>query len=324
MEKLKQAVSEILDTLLGYERQPDGTYSYEIYADYRDKLDTKTVIQILESKEPMETFWEQLDEGYWDYQWTLENELENEIRAKLTDEDGPYPDGLSDEDDAMLRDVLLELVYFKLPTGHYLKQEFPVDIMVDTGDGNYDYTLNAAYPCWYGVYGAPIDDRAGIVWLAKTQGYTRGKLQRALRQGDIAEPKGFLETMRQELANLPSHMSTVTFLVELTLERLIELNRLIKLQDREGRHYDARENPYCGYIILDKNTETGLYDPWCGGGSCFEIQLERDVKLPIKYIRSALPDGGDGYSVDEVYAMCGSAWKSGGVKIIHAPAKLAA
>ena len=142
--------------------------------------------------------------------------------------------------------------------------------------------------------------------------------------GDMTNPKGFLQSMRVELANLPSAMSTVTFLVELTLEELIELNRLIRLQDRNGHFYDSRKNPYCGYIIIDKNTETGLYDPWNGGGSVFEIQLERDVRLPIKYIRSALPDGGDGYSIDSVYGMCGSAWQCGGVKTIHAPAKLAA
>lgn len=324
VEKLKQAISGILDTLLGYTRQPDGTYCYEIYADYRDEMDARTAIRILAAGEPMEVFWDTLDEWYREYRWTLEDELEKEIRVKLTAGDGPYPNGLSEEDDEALRDALLEMVYFNLPADHYLKQTFPVDIMVDTGDGNYDYTLNAAYPCWYGTCGVPIDDRAGIVWLAKTQGYTRGKLQKALRQGDMADPKGFLESMRVELANLPSHMSTVTFLVELTLERLIELNRLIKLQDRNGRHYDSRENPYCGYIIIDKDTETGLYDPWCGGGSVFELQLEKDVRLPVKYIRSALPDGGDGYPVGEVYGMCSSVWKRGGVKLIHAPVKLAA
>ena len=127
-----------------------------------------------------------------------------------------------------------------------------------------------------------------------------------------------------ELANLPSAMSTVTFLVDLTLEQLIGLNRLIRLQDRDGRNYDSRKNPYCGYVVIDKDTMTGLYDPWQGGGSVFEIQLEKDVRLPVKFIRSALPDGGDGYSVEEVYGMCGSAWKQGGVKMIHAPVKLAA
>lgn len=324
MEKLKQAIADILDTMLGYYRQPDGTYCYEIYADYRDEMDNKTAIKILKSEDPMETFWETLDEWYQDYRWSLESELEDTIRTRLTDEGGPYPDGLPDREDDMLRDVLLDMVYYELPQEHYLKQEFYVDILTDTGDANYNFTLNSVYPCWYGDYDAPIDDRAGIVWLAKTQGYSKGKLRKALRQGDMADPKGFLESMRQELANLPSHMSTVTFLVSLTLEQLMELNRLIKLQDRNGRHYDARENPYCGYIIIDKNTETGLYDPWSGGGSCFEIELERDVRLPIKYIRSALPDGGDGYSVGEVYAMSGSAWKSGGVKSIHAPVKLTA
>ena len=324
MEKLEQAISDVLDTMLGYDRQPDGMFRYEIYADYRDEMDNKTAIKILQTEDPLEVFWETLDECYQDYQWMLESELEDEIRNKLTDADGPYPDGLSDEDDAMLRDVLLDMVYYELPEKHYLEQTFYVNIMVDSGDGNYDHTLNAVYPCWYGYHNATIDDRAGIAWLAKTQGYTKGKLRKALQQGDVANPKGFLASMRQELANLPSHMSTVTFLVELTLEQLIELNRLIKLQDREGRHYDSWQNPYCGYIIIDKNTETGLYNPWCGGGSCFEIELGRDVKLPIKYIRSALPDGGDEYAIESVYGMCGSAWKSGGVKTIHAPVKLTA
>ena len=130
-----------------------------------------------------------------------------------------------------------------------------------------------------------------MAWLAKTQGYTKGKLWRALQDGDMSDPKGFLQSMRVEVANIASHMNTLTFLVELTLEQLIELNRLVKLQ----------------------------YDPWGGGGSVFEIELEKDVRLPIRYIRSALPDGGDGYGIGDVYGMCYSAWTQGGVKLIHAP-----
>lgn len=321
---LEQAISGILDSLIGYDRQPDGTFTYEIYADYRDEMDDKTAISILQSEDPMGTFWEQLEEWYMDYRLTLEDDLERAVRTRLTASDGPYPEGLSNEDDDRLRDMLVDLVYYNPPAGHFLKQSFYVNIMVDTGDGNYDYTLNSAYPCWYGSYKDAIDPKAGIAWLAKSQGYTRGRLKRALQQGDMADPHGFLDSMRVELANLSTAMSTVTFLVELTLEQLIELNRLIKLQDRYGVHYDNRKNPYCGYIVIGKNTETGLFDPWNGGGSLFEIQLEKDVKLPVKYIRSALPDGGDGYSVGSVYGMCRSAWTNGGVKTIHAPVKLAA
>ncbi len=322
MDKLTKAVSGILDTLLGYDRQPDGTFAYEIYADYRDEMDAKTAIRILRSDDPVQAFREQLDEWYQDYRWQLEAELEDEVRSKLLT--GPYADGMSGEDYDRIPDVIRDLTYYSLPEEHFMNQSFRVNIMVDTGDGNYDYALNSAYPCWYGDYKSPIDPKAGIAWLAKTQGCTRGRLRKALRQGDMADPRGFLESMRVELANLPSAMATVTFLVELDFRQLIELNRLIRLQDRDGVHYDSRKNPYCGYIVLDKDTETGLYDPWNGGGSCFEIQLERDVRLPVKYIRSALPDGGDGHSIDSVYGMCGSAWQRGGVKTIHAPAGLSA
>lgn len=312
--RLKAAISDIIDAQLGYQLQKDGTFAYQIDADYRDEMDAKTAIEILKSDEPMETFWEILDEWYRDHEFQLRDDLENTIRAKLV-----ALDGLTDQDDAAFSDLLLELVYYNLPAEHFLKQVFKVNIMTDTGDGNFDYTLNYADRRWHGPRGEPIDDRAGIVWLARTQGYTRARLQRSLWLED--PPEGFLASMQVELANLSSRMSTVTFLVELTLEQLIELNRLVRLQDRNGRHYDSRDNPYCGYIILDKNTETGLYDPWYGGGSMFDIELEKDVKLPIKYIRSALPDGGDGYAVKDVYAMCATAWRHGGVKAIHAPVK---
>ena len=251
--RLERAISEMIDGKLGYQRQKDGTFAYEIYADYRDEMDPKTAIKILESQEPMETFLETLDGWYSDYEAQLRTDLEREIRGELTAQDGPYSRGLTDEAEVELWGLLTELVYYELPAQHFLKQTFRVNIMTDTGDGNYDYTLNRFDRRWHGPRGEPIDDRAGIVWLAKTQGYTRARLQRALWAEDA--PEGFLSSMQTELANLSSHMSTVTFLVELTLEQLIELNRLIHLQDREGRHYDARDNPYCGYIIIDKDTK---------------------------------------------------------------------
>lgn len=320
-QTMKEAIIEFLDKRWNLDRQPDGTFCREIYADYRDEMSADTAIKILQSKEPMETFYEVMSEWYLDYEGELRSELEKEIMDELTASDGPYPDGFTDEEEEIFRDLMLDLVLFSLPEDHYLKQTFPVDIMLDSGDGNTDFALNSVYPCWYGEYKEPIDSRAGIAWLAKSQGYTKGELRRTLRKDDGETSEGFLESVRQELVNLCSHMSTVTFLVEMTLEQLIEINRLIRLQDRNGVHFDARKNPYCGYIELDKNTMTGLFNPWNGGGSCFDIQLEKNVKLPVKYIRSALPDGGDGYSVSEVYGMCYSAWQQGEVTRIHAPVK---
>ena len=321
-EKLRHHILDALDRHPFLQREGD-CFFYEIYADYRDGMDSATATKLLSGDDPMQSFWESLEEWYFDYECQLRDELEQDVQSSLTAGDGPYPDGFTAEETRLFYDLMMDHVYFRLPEKHFLDQTFPVNIMLDTGDGNYDYVLNSVYPCWYGRYEEKIDDRAGIVWLAKSQGYTRANLQRALRDGDTSGPKGFLASMRAEVANIASHMNTVTFLVELSLSDLMELSRLIRLQDRNGHFYDSRKNPYCGYIILEKDTVTGLYDPWQGGGSVFEIQLERDVKLPVKYIRSALPDGGDGYAVESVYGMCGSAWTQGGVKMIHAPLKYA-
>lgn len=323
--RMEAAVLPLIEDELGnWCKRPDGTFECELYADYRDEMSNDTAIKILESDDPMQSFFEKLDEWYGDEEYQRRQELKDTIREKLTKEGEEYPDGLNDYEEDLLDGIVYEYIIFSYPEEHFLKQEFYVNIMLDTGDGNYDYTLNSVYPCWYGRYGQTLDDKAGIVWLTRQQGFTKTQLTKALMEGDIAEPKGFLESMRQEIANCASHMMTLTFLVTMTLEQLIELNRLIKLQDRNGHFYDATKNPYCGYIVLDKNTMAGLYDPWGGGGSVLEIELVKDVRIPIRFIRSALPDGGDGYSVESVYGMCGSAWKQGELKLIHSPKSLTA
>ena len=62
------------------------------------------------------------------------------------------------------------------------------------------------------------------------------------------------------------------------------------------------------YYISDN---AGLFDVWSGGGSLLEIELDKDVVLPIKCIWHAEIETGKseyGYSVDSVYGLVGSAW----------------
>lgn len=321
MDKMRAAVSAILDRKIGYCKQKDGTFECEIYADYRDEMDEKTAAEICSSSDPWLSLWEKMNEWYFEAECQYRSDLRKEVREELESDDGPYPQGFSNEEDAEFESVMDELVCWTYPEDHFLKQDFYVNIMLDTGDGNYDYTLNSVFPCWYGRPEETIDEKSSLLWLARQQGYTKTQLRKALLRGDMADPKGFLESCQVELANLPSHMATLTFLVRMTLRELIELNRCIKLQDRNGHLYDATKNPYCGYIVLGKETMTGLFDPWSGGGSVLEIELEKDVRIPIRFIRSAMPDGCDDcgrYGVGDVYGMCGSAWESS-VKEIHAP-----
>lgn len=78
------------------------------------------------------------------------------------------------------------------------------------------------------------------------------------------------------------------------------VEQLFALQD------SIRANAPNDGIVLGSNSMCGLYDPWNGAGSLLNIALDKEVILPYKYIDSALPDGGRGYGVANVYGMsCG-------------------
>ena len=329
MKTEKQALKERLETeALRFLREKpclrdngDGTFSQEIYADYRDVMEDETAAEICKSDDPREAFEEKMWEWYDDYAYDLCMELLGEF------EDSSYPDGFSKEERDILEDFFVEHVYYDYPEEHYLKQKFYVTIMTDTGDANYDFVLNSEYLCCQGKRGERIDRRAGIAWLARSQGYSKTQLQEALKLGDMAKPKGFLESMRVELANLPSCMSTVTFLVQMTLEQLISVNAALRKYERKiRRRHMAKKRSDCGYVVLGRETMTGLFNPWSGAGSVLEVELEKDVRLPVKFIYSALPDGA-GYweygSVGKVYGMCGTAWRDS-LKEINIPKKAAA
>lgn len=292
-----------------------GEFYIEIYADYSDKMDDKTIAEILASDYPEDTLHEKISECYADADMYVFGEAKNNVMQYLNK---MYPDEEFDEDDVL--NYIYENVYAKYPEDHYLKQEVYANIFMDTGDGNYDYVLNSVFPHYNGRQGEALNDKASIAWLARQQGYSKKALKNALYYCEYNDSE-FLKSMRAEVHNMGSHMSTLTFLVRLTLEDLIKINKLVKLQDVNGHKYDATENPYCGYIIIDKSVVAGLYDPWCGGGSILEIELDKDVKIPAKYIRQILPDGEDGYSIEGVYGMSGSAWKQNMIKTIHTPVK---
>ena len=331
MKTEKQALKERLEAeALRFLREKpylrdngDGTFSQEICADYRDVMEDETAAEICKSDDPREAFEEKMWEWYDDYAYDLCMELLDEFEDSMKPS---HPDGFSKEERDILEDFFLEHVYYDYPEEHYLKQKFYVTIMTDTGDANYDFVLNSEYLCCQGKRGERIDRRAGIAWLARSQGYSKTQLQEALKLGDTAKPKGFLESMRVELANLPSCMSTVTFLVQMTLEQLISVNAALRKYERKiRRRHMAKKRSDCGYVVLGKETMTGLFNPWSGAGSVFEIKLEKDVRLPLKFVYSALPDGAGRWrygSVGDVYGMCGSAWRDS-LKEINIPKKAA-
>lgn len=272
-------VREWLEKNYGDCRDASG-YAMELYADYRDEMDTKTAIEILGSDDPEVAFYEELGYMYETGQCNMEEELIEKCAADL---------GVAEDD---VRDAIYELTYPVYPADHFLKQEFYVPIMVDTGaESNVDFTLNGFDDKGF------IDLRSGIAWLIEQQGHSKSEIELDTERDSENE---FVNSTFDAVSYQTGDLSTLTFLVTMTLEQLIKLNSKWKSADKPGT------------ITISKDSFTLLFNPLDGAGSDF-IELERDVELPVNMIWEALPDCpyhiNYGWGVDETYGLTGTAWR---------------
>lgn len=281
--------------------EKNGCYFDEPYVDYNDELTDEDIANILEQEEPEWALEDMLSDCYQDTELQYRDDIIDKFQK--TEEGSKY-----DWDE--INDELVDMWYLKIPFEHYRQQEVCMDVLVDTGDMNYDYTLNAVYPHYNGRKDDEIDDKASLVWLAKMQGYTKEQLQNQLTNGeDKLDVKGFLETVYQEVINCSASCPTLIFPIKMTLEQAMKICRIINKRDKGGYKYEPEEREDCGSIIIDKNVDCALYDYWAGGGGCWGIELEKDVELPIKLIHKAVPDGSLDYSMKECYGVTSECWE---------------
>ena len=254
-----------------YFKKDGGEYIQECYVHYDDELSDKSIKEILESDSPMETFYDQFEPDFYDYDF-------NEVQRKVENEFEGY-----DENEEEIDEWLRENVHFYIPEGHYLNKKVCANLILDTGDGNYDYTLNNL------LNGEEISDESALLWLAIQQGYTKEQLEVAMAEGEFGGSK-FLKSAREECLNVTSSMNAVAFFVKMSIKDLI----------------NYKENPYT--FKIDAGTSCGLVDFWNGAGGILEIQLEKAVEVPADKVRSFTIDGADGYGVDKIYCMSSSFW----------------
>ena len=320
LSKTKEAVKAALKKRHGYAFKEDGMLHIECWPDYRDQMQDTTAIEILESEDPDLALEEKLEEWYLDW---IDQEKTETLDMLIDDlrENG----SISEEEEEDVRDyAACELICVDLPFDHYLDQHFRVPVMLDTGDLNHDFSLNAQLYPTYPFIKRKIDENASIVWLVRQQGHTPEELEKQIDTVKYdPENVTFLASVEQELANLPSQLSCVTFLTKMTLRQLIEVNRLKKLSKPEGRTiYTPCDRPDCGTLVLERTTMCGLFGPFDGGGSILEIELEKDAEIPINLIWNCLPDAKHSavnWTVDDVYGLTGKAWEYGGIKEIKGP-----
>ncbi len=279
--ELEKVIKDIIDNKTYLKKDENGIYFGEIYVDYTDSLSSESIQEIEFSDNPRETFYNQFDfievENI-EFHYVLET-----IKNNWKEEYGEYEDYKYD-----IIDFLNENVYFNLPYDHFLNEELNIDIIIDTGDGNYDFTLND-FASYNAVKDEKIKEKSSMLWLVKQQGYTREQLECAIRNQVFYNSK-FLKSIHAECINTTSHMNALAFFVKMTLRDFIEY----------------LENPTD--LTLNEKSSCGLYDCWNGAGSLLEIDLEKPVTIPKEYIQINV-DGSRGYGIGEIYGMSDDFWK---------------
>ena len=299
MKDIKELVKDYLEEHHAWEKKDDGNYHFDIYVDYSDEIEDSTAQEILESNAPRDTLIEKLWDWYQESEWDILDNLVDDFKKNVDPELFRQADIIEDGniDDYMIRDIFQDTVYIDYPEDWALSQEFCFNIIVSNGDDNYDFWLNEHIVDEDGNVDKDAE-KAGIVWLAKQQGYTLEQVVEILKDGDIAKPKTFLETVLQEVAN-GYGCEALTFCVKMTLGQATALKEKMK------------SNPN-GSIVLDKRVECGLFDPWEGGGSVLEIACEKDIEIPFKniwkfYIDARRSNRYD--SIHNVYGTGDSIWR---------------
>lgn len=288
VDKIKKYIS----ANMSLDEDSYGNYSFDTYINYDEELSSQRLKEIFESDYPEDTYYEMIANIYDDF------ETCDEIIRQLQNQ---FEEGYHE----YISDWVIEHVYQRLPYEHFLKKTVCIDITVDTGDANYDYTLNS-------FSDGKINKLASTVWLAKQQGYTKTEVENAYNFDDYYGKHGkqsiFLKSLTREYINENSHINTLTFLVKMSLAdaiKLVTAKRHLEGSMTEDERYNPIKNKNRSYIILGKNTETGLIDFWNGSGSLLEIELEKDVKLPLKYVNNIYPDECYDYGFKRIYG-CGS------------------
>jgi hypothetical protein len=280
-EELKRIVEQFAK-----EEYPSG--ELEMYADYRDELSPEQAFDIIESNHPWETFNDLLWDAYLDAEIEYIDDLEGEFDSWC--ENNGY--------DCTSEDLDLEGIYINEyisivpPADHYLSQDINCRLIVDNGDGNFDFTHNPNQDNNF-----QIEEGAGIIWLGQQLGYSVEQMQAALDAGinseeypidkALGEDK-FLDSLIQEAANAYG-LPALTFLCKMSLGDLIKFK-----EDHTS-------------VTVDLNgANCGFFDAWNGGGSVLELDCGvKSITIPYDKIFTLIPDvrGNGQYSVDEVYGL---------------------
>ena len=290
---MRELVVEFLDSLGYVDKDASGYYEYEFYPHYNDRIEDREVGKVLEGCKTLDDFYNYIDMAY-DYYYEYEHDFVKDFVSFL-EKKGIDPNDL---DDSFLLETLGDYLYIHADYDFWLDTEYRSHIIVDTGDGNFDFSLNPNSSVTSGT-DLGLDDEdvlnnASLIWLIKQQGHTVEELKAAwTEEGSHGK---FMDSVVNEIYNATSSLNCLCFLCKATLRQLLEFNS------------DCT-------ITINKCNMCGLFDVINGGGSVMELSLDKPVVIPGKYVGefyvdTAKPINYYGYSVDDVYGLTDEAYSA--------------
>ena len=309
-------VKEYIENNVYVDQRNGEEYGFEIYVDYNERYISDTdLANISKADNPREAF----DEFIWEYERN-NSDYDHDGLISALKQNIPEYDDYEDE----ITTWIQENCYWYVNIDNF-NNDIDVVIALDTGDMNSDFTecniLN-----YYGLYGGygdgSIPKDSPIRWLAKQQRKLTelNKAIKGVRQEDdfYNEENGyskFTKSVVQELQNACSHMNTLVFLVKMSLFDYLDLRDMMDSEKELNKSYIYSERTGTKNFTISKDVNCGLYDVWNGGGSVLEIELEKDVTIPIKAVWDAWIDcrscraNGRGYDLYDVYGLTSSAYR---------------
>lgn len=262
-----------------------------------DPLTSGQIQKILSDEHPLDELMEIVDDMVSiDYFKERDEKIEEIMDGLLGEDCVANLDDYEEETADWLEDHLNLLYNYD----NLYNQEVCIDIIIDTGDGNYDFTLNSLHervdhnhPDEIEKY-LPKD--SGLLWLIKQQGYSGEDIINIVNSDFPLIENELLQSVIGEIDNTTTHMNALVFLVRMRLENAMDINT------------------YKQDISIEKDTTCGLYDPWHGAGGSLEIKLEKDAYVPWEFIDSAQIDGYRGYSIKDIYGVDEEFWISRSIK----------
>ena len=293
--KIRAFLKDYEDVLI---RKKDSKYHYELshnlYDPYNeDKLNNDQINEILISDDPIESLNNKVKEAYKEYSCDVIETFVNDFKASKY--------GYTEKCEDIVQ-WFYDNVIINYPVEHYLKQKVCTNIFLDTGDKANGYEDNDIYPSGYGRYDElyDISDKSSVLWLANQQGYSKDDFLDVFESECRNTKSGLLYDLYQELLN-SYNGGCVAVLTEMTLQQMIDIN-------------DAKNDNIAGFVTIEKNTSVGLYDYANGGGGPFDIELEKDLDIPIAYIGECLADSTVGsiqnYTLASVYGTNEAFWNT--------------